>query len=242
MALKRKINAEEFGALPELMQAEYKAHGEGYVLDTDDATELETALRRTQEEARDAKARLDAIQAEKDAANAALAAAEEEAARKKGDVTALEASWKKKVEDATAAGTTEAESLRAKLRQLLVKNKALELATEISTVPDLILPHIERRLEADLDGDEPATRVLDTAGKPSALTLDDLKQEFVANDKYAAIIIGSNASGGQSANNRNTGQPGHKKISEMTEAERVAEYGRVGATEFNRRVAAERAA
>jgi hypothetical protein len=44
-------------------------------------------------------------------------------------------------------------------------------------------------------------RILDGAGKVSAASLDDLKQEFVANKDFSSIIIGSKASGG------NAGKP-----------------------------------
>lgn len=240
--LKRKITAEEFAALDPSLQAYYKAHGAGYVLNTDEATELETALNRVKEEARLAKERADALLAEKEAAEAARIAAEEETARKKGDVTALEASWQAKVEAEKRKGEEAIEKLRAQLRKLLVRDKARALAEEISNSPEVILPHIESRLSVEYDGDDAKTRILDAEGKPSAATIDDLKQEFVANDKFAAIIIGSKASGGQSGQHRNGGHPSGKKISEMNEIERTTLFREVGEEEFTRRVNAERAA
>lgn len=242
MALKRKITAAEHAALADHFKAEYKPLGDGFVLDTDDAAELERALETVKAEAKTAKEQLDALQAAKDEADRATAAAVEEAARKKGDVSALEASWQKKLDDAAAAGAKVADALRGQLRTLLVTNKAMEIATAISTVPELLIPAIEKRLQADIDGDNAKTRVLDADGKPTAATLDELKQEFVANDKYAAIIIGSKASGGHSDTNRTTGQPGSKKITEMSETERRAAYERLGAEGFQKQLNADRAA
>lgn len=240
--LKRKISKEDFDALPEALQAYYKAHGAGYVLDTDDAAELETALRRTQEEARAAKERADALQREKDEAEEAKRIAEEEAAKKKGDVSALEASWQAKLDAEKKKGEEVAEKLREQLRRLLVRDKARALAEEISNSPEVILPHIERRLSVEYEGDDARTRVLDSDGKPSAATIEDLKQEFVANDKFVHIIIGSKANGGQSGHSRGGGQPGAKKISDMTEIERTTLYRELGEIEFNRRLTAERGA
>ena len=74
------------------------------------------------------------------------------------------------------------------------------MAAEISTSPSLLLPHIKARLQADLDGDAPATKVLDRDGKPSAMTVADLSKEFVDNKDFAAIIRATKASGGGATN------------------------------------------
>lgn len=242
MALKRKITKEEFEALADHFKAEYKEHNGGYILDTDEATELETALRRQSEENRSIREQLDALKAEKDEAEAARIAAEEEAARKKGDTTALEASWQAKLDKEKKDGEARENKLKDKLKDLLVRDVARSIAEEISTVPEVILPHIERRLSAEYADDAPKTRVLDAAGAPSALTVEELKQEFVANDKFAAIIIGSKANGGQSGQARGTGQPGAKKIQEMNDQERIELHKQLGPDEFSRRVEAERTA
>jgi len=78
----------------------------------------------------------------------------------------------------------------------LVDNAALQIATKISTAPALLLPHIKSRLVADVSGDEPVTKVLGADGKVSDLTPEKLGEEFIANKDFAAIIIGSKASGG----------------------------------------------
>lgn len=243
MALKRKITKAEFDALPDVLKSEYKEHGDGYTLDTDDAAELSAALERQKKEAKAAKDRADALQKEKDDAEAARLAAEEEAARKSGDVSAIEASWQAKLDAEKKKADERAKRLQDTVRQLLVTNVARAIADEISTVPDLLLPHIEKRLAVEYDGDDAKTRVLDATGKPSAATIEELAQEFVANDKYAAIIVASKASGGNAGQHRNDGNPGgkgqSKKIADMTEAERVAHLQAVGQVEFNRQVALE---
>ncbi|WEM33661.1 head scaffolding protein [Pseudomonas phage PSA-KC1] len=67
------------------------------------------------------------------------------------------------------------------------------------------MPHIKSRLMADFEGDTPVTRVLDKDGKPSALTIDELANEFVANKDFSAIITASKASGGAGKPSQNGG-------------------------------------
>jgi hypothetical protein len=88
------------------------------------------------------------------------------------------------------------EKMQKALTANLVDNVANGIATNISKAPALLLPHLRARLQADFTGDQPKTVVLDKDGKPSALTLDQLKAEFVANPEFAAIIVASKASGG----------------------------------------------
>lgn len=239
MALKTRITKDEHAALPDALKEHYKESGGAYVLDSDDANELRRAKDRADEEARIAKEERDRLRGEKEAAEAAARAAEEERVRKSGDVAAIEASWQAKLAAAEAKGKVEADKLRDQIAKLTVDAKAEAIAAEISTVPELIQPLIRARLEADLSGDVPFARVLDATGKPSALSLDDLKKEFVANEKYAAIIVGSKANGGGAGENTPSGAGGPKKINEMTEAERVAHFNKVGEVEYTRQFMAE---
>ena len=91
----------------------------------------------------------------------------------------------------------------------LVDNVATQIATKISNAPALLLPHIKSRLQADFEGDSPVTRVLDKDGKPSAMTVEELAAEFVANKDFSAIITASKASGGagKPSNNNGGGAP-----------------------------------
>jgi hypothetical protein len=114
----------------------------------------------------------------------------------KGDVERLEKSWKEKFEKREKELTEQNSGLTSSMETLLVDNVAQQVAGKISTAPDLIMPHIKGRLKAEIVDGKPVTRVLDADGKPSALTIDELQKEFVASDKFSAIIIGSKASGG----------------------------------------------
>lgn len=240
MALKTKITAAEHAALADNLKSEYKLVGTDYLLETDDLTELRNAKDREVQARKDAEAERDRLKAEKDAADAEVQAAKDEAARKKGDVAAIETSWQAKLEAAKVEGEAKAAKLQTQLDNLLVANKAKDIANEISTTPDLIEPLIAARLKAETEGDVAITRVLDANGKPSAMSLDDLKKEFIANPRFAVIIKGSGGQGGGAgADLPGGGAPGAKKISEMTFAERTAAYNADPAA-FNTRLAAEK--
>lgn len=237
MALKRKIDKPTFDALSDAMKPLYVEKAGAYVLDAEDATELERSLNSEREESRGLRERIEAIEREKAEATEAARVAAEETARKKGDIEALETSWRTKLDAEKVAGSEREGKLKRQIEKLLVDNVAKDLAHKISVAPDLILPHVQKRLSAELSGEAPITRVLDNEGKPSALTLDDLEKDFVADTRFAAIIKGSNASGGSAnSNTRGSGSAG-KKISEMSELERIAAH-KANPDEFNRRVAA----
>jgi rRNA maturation endonuclease Nob1 len=240
MALKSKLSQADYDALPDHFKPEYEQSGTDWLLQTDELTELRGAKKRE-------KDRADALQAQVDAANAKVAEADRlaaeaaaEAARKANDIPTLEKSWDEKVKATKAEGDARVAATNKKLEQLLVDNKALEIASAIATdagAAKLLLPHVKARLKAETEGDIAITRVLDVDGKPSAMSIDDLQKEFVANKDFGAIIKASNATGGGAASNPGGGNGGGasgKKLSEMSEKERVdlsrtnpAEWARV---------------
>lgn len=191
MALKKKITKAEFEKLADHFKSEYIEDGDGYRLDV--AGEEDTgALKRAKD--RESQLRKEAEQRAKEAEEK-LASLEGDDARKKGDIATLEKAWQKKIEDAELAAKTKIDKLSDYTKKSLVDTVALSIASKISTSPALLLPHIKQRLQADLDGEEPKTVVLDKTGKPSALTAEDLANEFVANKEFSAIITASKGSG-----------------------------------------------
>lgn len=200
MALKRKISKEAFEKLSDELKAEYVEKDGEYVLDLD-GDEDTGALKRAKD--REAQLRRDAEKRAKEAEDR-LADLEGDDARKRGDIETLEKSWKKKHEDTEAAYNEKLSKKDAFIKTSLIDNVALKIANEISTSPSLMLPHIKARLSADLDGDTPITKVLDGQGQPSAMTVEELSKEFVANKEFSAIIVGSKASGsGTSSDGKN---------------------------------------
>lgn len=218
MALKRKLTKAEYDALSEDIKKEYKADGAGYILDLEDAafetlkTEKEAARLRAE------KAEAD-LQALKDAEAEKIRKAAEDAAKASGDVAALEKSWKEKAERDTAAERERTKAASNALRSLLVNTTASKMANEICTVPELLVDRIKARMTVEIVDETPILRILSADGKPSALSLDDLKKEFLDNQALKAVIKGSNASGGGAGGGGQGGGAGQKKLSEMSATE-----------------------
>lgn len=183
----------------ETVAAEYKKQDDGtFKLDVS-GLEDTGALKRAKDHEKTHRQTAETSLGEAEAANVTLQETIDEMRRgniPKGDVDALEASWKEKLATANTTNATAMGVLQTSLNELLVDNVASHMASEISTAPDLLIPHITKRLQADNVDGKAITRVLGTDGKPSAITIEELQKEFVANDKFAAIIVGSKASGG----------------------------------------------
>ena len=205
MALKKKLTKAEYEKLSEHIKAEYIEDGDGFRLDIDgdeDTGALKRAKDREAQLRRDAEAKLREAQEELDRING-------DDARKKGDIATLEKSWQKKLDDTKAEYEGKVSKLTTHTTKTLVDNVATQIATKISNAPALLLPHIKSRLQADFEGEAPVTRVLDKDGKVSAMTVEELAAEFVANKDFSAIITASKASGGagKPSNNNGGGAP-----------------------------------
>jgi hypothetical protein len=201
MALKKKLTKEEYSKLSDHIKAEYIEDGDGFRLDIDgdeDTGALKRAKDREAQLRRDAEAKLREAQEELDRING-------DDARKKGDIATLEKSWQKKLEDQKAEYEGKLGKLTSHTKTQLVDNVAQQIASKISNAPALLLPHIKARLAADFEGDAPVTRILDKDGKPSAMTVEELSAEFVANKDFSAIITASKASGGAGKPSNNSG-------------------------------------
>lgn len=148
----------------------------------------------------------------------------EEAARQKGDWQALEDSYKAKLAEKETEFSSQAETLRKQVYKLTVGDQALKLASEISKshAIGIMTPFIEQRLTLDENNN---VRVLDLQGKPSAMTIDDLKQEFKVNAMFQDIVVANNSSGG-GATGGGFGGGATKNPKEMTEQERIDLYNR----------------
>jgi hypothetical protein len=193
MALKKRITKEEHAALAAHFKTEYIEDGDGFRLDIEGGEEDTGALKRAKD--RESQLRREA-EAKLKQAQDALDALGTDDAKKKGDIATLEKAWQKTADETKAAYEARIGKLTAHTTKTLVDNVAAQIAHKISTAPALMLPHIKARLQADFEGDEPVTKVLGADGKVSALTLDQLQAEFVANKDFSSIIVASKASGG----------------------------------------------
>ena len=180
-----------------------------------------------------AEAKLTDLQSQFESVQSKLQAIEEanennnyEGNKKKGDIDALENSWKQKLETQKSDFENQISALNGSLSGLLVDNNAQKLASELAIEgsSEALIPHITRRLGVDVREGKHVPVVLDAEGKPSALTLDELKAEIGSNAAFAPLISGSKANGG-GASNSGGGASG-KKFSELSEQERTALYNK----------------
>ena len=234
--LKFKLKKDEHDALPDAIKAEYKANaaGDEFQLDTDvafeDVTPLKNALTSEKKHRKEATEKVTALEG-------SIASMTEEVetlktrAKPAGD---LEKSWQEKLTKREKELNVQIEQRTGQLRKLLVDEVASGMANEISISPDLILPHILKRLAIEEQDGKFLTRVLDGEGKASALSANELKAELLADTRFAPIVKASNASGGgASGGNGNPPAGGGKDFSKMSEGEKVKLYNS-NPTEFNR--------
>lgn len=121
--------------------------------------------------------------------------AQEAEARRSGNLEAIENSWKEKLALRETELTSQLSQAQAKNYELTVGRQAQELAGELAkpNAQRLLAKEIKERLTLDENGN---IRVLDLQGKPSALTIDELKAQLRADPTYQDIIIINNSTGG----------------------------------------------
>ena len=229
MALKAVLDSLE-GLAPEFAK-EYKQGSDGrYYLDIEGIDEHPDigALKRAKDYEKAERQKLAAKLKEVQASLEALTEERDnilKGALPKADVEKLEESWKQKLAKREQELTEQINNLNGHLQRILVDNVAQQIATEISKAPALLLPHIKQRLKVDFVDGKPVTKVLDADGSISALSIEDLKKEMVANPIYAPIIIGSKASGGGAEGGQRGGALGTRKLdyAKATPAEIVAD-------------------
>lgn len=227
--LKRVIKS--LDEVDESLRGFYKQNGDVFILqvdgkDAEDVTALKNAkeheknLRASAENrVRELEGQVTTLTGERDTAITERDAAK---AERGADTTALENSWKEKLTGEQTAHNTTRTELTTEIERLLVTNTAIAMAGEISTVPELFQDVIAKRLKVEKGADgQYFTRVLDEAGTPSAKTLDELKKELLANEKYAAIIISGKGSGGGAGGSGSGGGAGEKKWLEYSDAELI---------------------
>jgi len=228
MALKARITKEEHEALSDALKSEYKAQGDAFVLDVDDS-DFAAEMRRARDRE---KQRADEAQRLADERAERLRELEGNDARKRGDIDAIEKSWKEKLDKETRERDEANTKLRERLERQMIDSAVNSVASEIFIKPSRDARLIRDRIYVDHNGDEPVLRIRDKDGKPSALTLADLKKETLDNDEYADILVGSKATGSGGAGG-NKGGGAAKQPSEYTEQERTELYRRDPA-EFRR--------
>ena len=181
---------------------------------TDSVTKLEHNNQHLLNEKKEARKKAEQAEIEKQEEAQKLAKAA-------GDLEAYEKSWSEKLNKINSSHETEVNELKNLITSVTSGKAATDLANKIAVQGSAIvlLPHIESRLTTEIINGKPETKILDQDGKISALTLQDLEDEFKTNPAFAPLLLGSksNGSGNISNNEANT----HKKFSEMSSAELV---------------------
>lgn len=246
MAIKFKLTEEEYTALPKHFKDEYKKQDDGsYVVDLEGAEDT-GALKRAKdhekaERTKAQKALKEALdkQAEIETELTELREAKGKTADK--DVAATEKAWQAKLAKREKELTDQLGSVQKALKDTMETGVATSLAVELAgDNAELLTPHLAKRLRAEIVDGKAVTRVLDENGEVSALTPAELKKEILSSDKFAALVIGSKASGGGAAGARKGagGSGTKKKLSEMSATEE-AQFANANPAEYQKLVAAE---
>lgn len=132
-----------------------------------------------------------------DEAETARKEAERAAAEKSGDTEALNKSWQEKLDAAEAKSKVTIDQLTGTVTNLTTGNQATTLASDLAIQgsAEALLPHIQTRLKTEFIEGQPRTVVLDKEGKPSAMTVAELGEEFKANKAFSPLIAASKAGG-----------------------------------------------
>ena len=229
MALALSLNADGHGELDPTLQGLYVKQDDGnYRLDAEfpdndglkaKADELLGETKREREKRKAAEERLLEIEAERQKAM-------DDNARAKGDVESLEKSYIEKMNKQDTDYSGKLSTLEKQIYDLTVGQAATNLANELSIKGSAIamLPHIQNRLTLEqTETGEQRIRVLDASGNKTAMTLEDLKQEFRANEAFKPLIAANGASG-SGANGANGSAGQSKSPQDMSEADRIKLY------------------
>lgn len=151
--------------------------------------------------------------------------------RQKGDVEALDRSWQEKFAKVTGEKDQAIQQLQSYVEQLTADSAARQMATELAIDggSDALYKLIRGRFGMEIKEGQPVAVALGSDGKPSALTLTELKAEIQSDKSLSALLAGSKASGGSASGGKGGGAAtGGKKPSEMTAADKaafIAEHG-----------------
>ena len=199
--MKFKIDKATFDALNDAQKALYAVQADGsYQLTVEglpSPEEMNGLKAKMQELLDEKKTESDKRKQAEETARQAEETARLAEAKKKGDFDALEKSWQDKHAREMEAVGVRNKTLESSLRKVLIDNKATELASRLAgTEAVVLLPHISSRLDVEERDGGFVTVVRGPDGKPSALTLDDLGNEFVGNKAFASLIKVSQGNGG----------------------------------------------
>lgn len=108
----------------------------------------------------------------------------------------------------------ELEGLRGKVSSEKVKSESLRIASELADGhnAELLSEFIKNRIKYTDEG----IKVLDNTGQLTVSTLDQLKQEFAASEKYKSLVRGVKSSGGSAQGSGDKSVPSSKQVDRPT--------------------------
>jgi hypothetical protein len=235
--------------VPEAFRGEYVADKEvGFKLNiepgsggVDDPAELRRAHEREKTERKAAQKKLKEMEDAQSVKDEEIRKANEENAKKTGNIDALNASWQQKYDRDLAAKEAEYKpaltSMEADLTREMIDRHATSLAASIALPgsEDVLFPHVRNRLRIETRDGKRVTVVVDKEGKASAATMEDLKKEFVADTRFAPLLVGSRANGGGSGGGGGGGATvGNKPRNKMSTKEKSEYISAHGRTEYEK--------
>lgn len=162
-------------------------------------------------------------QAKRQAAEAEAQRIAEENARKNGDIESLEKSWAEKLANREAELTSKIESLTGTVSSMTIDTAAQGIASKIAVegAERYVIQDVKARLKLHTSEDGTVKVIVnDKNGNASAMTLDELSNEFVNSPEHKAVIKGTGGSGG-GATGGGGGNGGAKPPKDMTVEERL---------------------
>jgi len=205
-----KLEADNLDAIDEPLRSLYEEKDGKFRLKVDglpDVSGLKKKLDELMDESKAAKRKAKEIEeaAERERA---------EALAKSGDVESLRKSYDEKFGKTKTEYETQIQNYQQQLQKLTVGQTATTLAVELA-IPGsapVLLPHIQARLSMEIRDGQPVTVVMSADGKPSAMTIEELKTELSANPAFAPIIAASKAAGGGASGGGNGGGAAKKAV------------------------------
>jgi len=205
-----KLEADNLDAIDEPLRSLYEEKDGKFRLKVDglpDVSGLKKKLDELMDESKAAKRKAKEIEeaAERERA---------EALAKSGDVESLRKSYDEKFGKTKTEYETQIQNYQQQLQKLTVGQTATTLAAELA-IPGsapVLLPHIQARLSMEIRDGQPVTVVMSADGKPSAMTIEELKTELSANPAFAPIIAASKAAGGGASGGGNGGGAAKKAV------------------------------
>jgi hypothetical protein len=233
MALKQKIKAADFAALPALLKEHYASTADAdgnHVLDLeggDDVSVLKRTIEYVKNEKAQLKAKLDAETTKRLEIESALES--EKADKSKGDerIAKIENGWKEKMTNREKELIAQRESVEKALQTQMVESVVSGLAGELAlgnpANAKILSQLLSRNFKAEIVDGKARTVVLDDDGQPTVLNVQEFKKKVVDSGEFKSLITANNSSGGGAAGAVKGGGAtgGEKKIADMNATEQA---------------------